>query len=86
LPEGLDVELEITLRQARLLNLRSTASAVDQAKASLQSPTEERHEAEKAEYEATTRERVEPAIGIIEETLGFRRFSLRGLLAVAGEW
>jgi transposase len=29
---------------------------------------------------------VEPVIGIIKETLGFRQFSLRGLLAVAGEW
>jgi transposase len=29
---------------------------------------------------------VEPVIGIIKETLGFRQFSLRGLAAVAGEW
>jgi transposase len=29
---------------------------------------------------------VEPVIGIIKETLGFRQFSLRGLCAVAGEW
>ena len=29
---------------------------------------------------------VEPIIGIIKETLGFRQFSLRGLVAVAGEW
>jgi len=29
---------------------------------------------------------VEPVIGIIKETLGFRQFSLRGLLAVFGEW
>ena len=29
---------------------------------------------------------VEPVIGIIKEILGFRQFSLRGLLAVAGEW
>jgi transposase len=29
---------------------------------------------------------VEPAIGIIKETLGFRQFSLRGLVGVAGEW
>jgi len=29
---------------------------------------------------------VEPVIGIIKETLGFRQFSLRGLIAVAGEW
>jgi hypothetical protein len=29
---------------------------------------------------------VEPGIGIIKETLGFRQFSLRGLLGVAGEW
>jgi len=29
---------------------------------------------------------VEPVIGIIKETLGFRQFSLRGLWAAAGEW
>ena len=29
---------------------------------------------------------VEPVFGIIKETLGFRQFSLRGLVAVAGEW
>ena len=29
---------------------------------------------------------VEPVIGIIKETLGFRQFSLRGLAAVGGEW
>lgn len=29
---------------------------------------------------------VEPVIGIIKEILGFRQFSLRGLMAAAGEW
>ena len=29
---------------------------------------------------------VEPVIGIIKETIGFRQFSLRGLEAVTGEW
>ena len=29
---------------------------------------------------------VEPVLGIIKETLGFRQFSLRGLKAAAGEW
>ena len=29
---------------------------------------------------------VEPVIGIIKEILGFRQFSLRGLIAVMGEW
>jgi hypothetical protein len=29
---------------------------------------------------------VEPVIGIIKETIGFRQFSLRGELAAAGEW
>jgi transposase len=29
---------------------------------------------------------VEPVIGIIKEILGFRQFSLRGLLAAGGEW
>lgn len=29
---------------------------------------------------------VEPVIGIIKETLGFRQFSLRGQRKVEGEW
>ena len=29
---------------------------------------------------------VEPVIGIIKEVLRFRQFSLRGLVAAAGEW
>ena len=29
---------------------------------------------------------VEPVLGIVKEVLGFRQFSLRGLLAAAGEW
>ncbi len=29
---------------------------------------------------------VEPVLGIIKETMGFRQFSLRGLVAAAGEW
>ncbi len=29
---------------------------------------------------------VEPVIGIVKEVLGFRQFSLRGLVKVAGEW
>jgi hypothetical protein len=28
----------------------------------------------------------EPVIGIIKEVMGFRQFSLRGVLAAAGEW
>jgi len=54
LPEGLDVGFEIALRQERLLNLA-------QAKAVLEARAEERHEAEKAEYEAKLREREETA-------------------------
>jgi transposase len=54
LPGGLDVEFEITLRQERLLNLA-------QAKAVLEARAQERHEAEKAEYEAKMREREEKA-------------------------
>ena len=34
----------------------------------------------------TRKGQVEPAFGIIKETLGFRQFSLRGLRKVAGEW
>jgi len=54
LPEGLDVEFEIALRQERLLNLA-------QAKAVLEARAQERYEAGKAEYEAKMREREEKA-------------------------
>jgi transposase len=54
LPEGLKAEFEIALRQERLLNLA-------QAKAVLEARAQERHEAEKAEYEAKMREREEKA-------------------------
>ena len=54
LPEEMDVDFEITLREERLLNLA-------QAKAVLEARAEERHEAEKAEYEAKLREREEKA-------------------------
>ncbi len=54
LPEGMDLEFEIALREERLLNLA-------QAKAVLEARAEERHEAEKAEYEAKLREREEKA-------------------------
>ena len=52
LPEGLDVVVEIALRQERLANLV-------QAKAVLEARAQERYEAEKAEYEAKLREREE---------------------------
>ena len=35
---------------------------------------------------ALRKQTVEPVFGIIKETMGFRRFSLRGLQAVRGEW
>jgi transposase len=54
LPEGLDVVVEIALRQERLANLA-------QAKAVLEARAQERYEAEKAEYEAKLREREEKA-------------------------
>jgi transposase len=54
LPEGMDLEFEIELREERLLNLA-------QAKAVLEARAEERHEVEKAEYEAKLREREEKA-------------------------
>jgi transposase len=54
LPEGMDLGFEIALREERLLNL-------EQAKAVLEARAEERHEAEKAEYEAKLREREEKA-------------------------
>lgn len=52
LPKGLEVEFEIALRQERLLNLA-------QAKAVLEARAQERHEVDKAEYEAKMREREE---------------------------
>jgi len=54
LPEGLDVEFEVALREARLLNL-------DEAKNILEARAEERYQAEKAEYDAKMRERGEKA-------------------------
>jgi hypothetical protein len=54
LPEGMELGFEIALREERLLNL-------EQAKAVLEARAEERHEAEKAEYEAKVREREEKA-------------------------
>jgi transposase len=54
LPEGMEVEFEIALRQERLLNLA-------EAKAVLEARAQERYEAEKAEYEAKMREREEKA-------------------------
>ena len=54
LPEGLDVVVEIALRQERLANLA-------QAKAVLEARAQERYEAEKAKYEAKLREREEKA-------------------------
>ena len=54
LPEGLDVEFEMALRQERLLNLA-------QARAVLEARAEERYAAEKAAYEAKLREREEQA-------------------------
>ena len=54
LPKGMDLGFEIALREKRLLNL-------EQAKAILEARAEERHEVEKAEYEAKLREREEKA-------------------------
>jgi transposase len=54
LPEGLEVEFEIALRQERLLNL-------EQAKIILERRAQERYEAERAEYQAKLREREEKA-------------------------
>jgi hypothetical protein len=54
LPEGVDIELEVSLRQKRLVNL-------EQAKAVLELRAEERYQAEKAEYEAKVRARAEKA-------------------------
>jgi transposase len=54
LPEGLDIELEVGLRQKRLINL-------EQAQAVLELRAEERYRAEKAAYEAKVQAREEKA-------------------------
>ena len=38
------------------------------------------------EFYAQRKSTVEPVFGIIKEVMGFRRFMLRGLDAVKGEW
>jgi len=38
------------------------------------------------EFYAQRKSTVEPVFGIIKEVIGFRRFMLRGLDAVQGEW
>jgi transposase len=53
-PDGLDLEVEVAFRQARLANLA-------QAKAVLEARAQERYEAEQAEYEAKLRAREEKA-------------------------
>jgi hypothetical protein len=53
-PEGLDIELEVGLRQKRLVNL-------EQAKAVLEQRAEARYQAEQAAYEAKVRVRQEKA-------------------------
>jgi transposase len=53
-PEGLDIELEVGLRQKRLVNL-------EQAKAVLEQRAEARYQAEQATYEAKVRAREEKA-------------------------
>lgn len=54
LPPGLDLPVEIALREERLLNL-------EQARAVLEARAQERYEAEQAEYEAKMRAREEKA-------------------------
>jgi len=54
LPEGLDIELEVALRQKRLVNL-------EQAKAVLEQRAEARYQAEQAAYQAKVRAREEKA-------------------------
>jgi transposase len=54
LPPGLDLSVEIALREERLLNL-------EKARAVLEARAQERYEAEQAEYEAKMREREEKA-------------------------
>jgi len=38
------------------------------------------------EFYAQRKSTVEPVFGIIKEIMGFRRFMLRGLEAIKGEW
>jgi hypothetical protein len=57
-------------------------------------PDDDRRDAMKAKVRSeagdaiyrTRKGQVEPAFGIIKETMGFRQFSLRGLRKVTGEW
>ncbi len=66
-------------RQAPALALPADADPAARAKRRLKTPEG------KAIY-ARRKATVETAFGIIKEVMGFRRFHLRGLSAVSGEW
>ena len=63
---------------------------IEAARAEIERRARERHAAEQADneerLEARRKSTVETVFGIIKETMGFRRFHLRGLAAVRGEW
>jgi hypothetical protein len=79
-----------TGKEAPYLNLETLLAQLPEA------PAEEASPREKMAYKLQTEAgqaiyrlrkcTVEPLIGIIKEVIGFRQFSLRGLLAAAGEW
>jgi transposase len=79
-----------TGKEAHYLNLETLLAQLPEA------PAEEASPREKMAYKLQTEAgqaiyrlrkcTVEPVIGIIKEVIGFRQFSLRGLLAAAGEW
>ena len=79
-----------TGKEAHYLNLETLLAKLPEA------PAEEASPREKMAYKLQTEAghtiyrlrkcTVEPVIGIIKEVIGFRQFSLRGLLAAAGEW
>jgi len=79
-----------TGREAHYYNLQTLLAEQPEAPGETASPREKMAYKLKTEIgQAIYRLRkctVEPVIGIIKEILGFRQFSLRGLLATTGEW
>jgi len=79
-----------TGREAHYLDIQTLLAERSKAPSGAASPREKMADKLQTEVgQAIYRLRkctVEPVIGIIKEVLGFRQFSLRGLLPAAGEW
>jgi transposase len=89
--EGLGIEPSIaTGREPDQLNREEYFAAEPSAPPSEASPKEQMaYKLRTAVGQAVYRLRkctVEPVIGVIKEVLGFRQFSLRGVVGAAGEW